>query len=144
MLRAASPFRVENSQKQDRGPRGGRAAQDRSNGAIWTDWARVEEVALGLRMVLVRVPNDGFPLEGVYEMLASMPGVRQVLETKEDREIIATALLRPGEDEEDLRARIAEHLPGRAIRLHVIGRATEEPAAATWLGLAKRELEEGT
>lgn len=107
--------------------------------AVWTDWLRVREDRLGLRKVLIRIPNDGFPLPGLFEALERTQGVRSIIETKEDREILAVALLRSGEDDEELRARIAEHVPDRAVRLHVVLRESDEPTGLTWHGIAERE-----
>ena len=59
--------------------------------------------------------------------LESMPGIRQVIETEELREVFAVALLRTEEEEDDLRARILEHAHGRAVMVKAIRTESHEP-----------------
>jgi hypothetical protein len=138
--RTVAALRGKSDYKSAPGPTPGRpAGLPRLEPAIWTDWLRLDEERLGLRKVLIRIPNDGLSLAGAFDALEAMPGIRQIIETKEDREILAVALLRPGEEDDDLRARIQEHLPDRAVRVHVILRESDEPTKATWLEIARRE-----
>lgn len=140
--RAVQPLRGRSRHKRGRGPRveaagsGGDSVEDV---AIWTDWLRLDEQKLGLRLLLVRIPNEGYPLDGLYDALKVMPGIRQVIETREDREIIAVGVVRSDEEVDDLRARIEEHAHGRGVRMHGILREDTAVAAITWLDLAVRE-----
>ncbi len=135
--RAVEPIRAKNTMKRPRGPASEWPRRPEDTGfAIWTDWLRVDEQRLGIRTVLVRIPNDGYPIDGLVEALETEPGVRQVIETKEMREVFAVALLRTEEDEDDLRARILEHAQGRAVSVTVIRRESHVPTASAWLNLA--------
>jgi hypothetical protein len=147
--RAFKGARARNERKKPRGPKGEegedapvQAASDPDGVAVWTDWLKVDEHRLGVRKVLIRVPNDGFEIGGLVDALERMPGIRQVIETKELREVFAVALLRSEEEEEDLRSRILEHAEGRAVSVSVIRRESSAPTAVTWLGLAKDEARE--
>jgi hypothetical protein len=147
--RALDGIRAQNKKKK---PRGGSAQQDAAHTevepdadreppgiAVWTDWLRLDEHRLGVRKVLVRIANDGFELSGVVAEMESMPGIRQVIETKEQREIFAVALLRTEEEEDDLRARLLEHVRGHPVSVSVIHRESHAPTALTWLRLAQEE-----
>jgi hypothetical protein len=145
--RAFSGIRARNTKKKPRGgsARSNETASDRDRTsdapglAVWTDWLRVDEHRLGLRKVLIRIPNDGFELPGVVAELERMPGIRQVIETKEQREIFAVGLVRTEEEEEDLRARVLEHVPAHPVSVSVIRRESHAPTALTWLRLAHNE-----
>lgn len=146
VVRAVKPVRAASELKQPRGPRPQPASlspgDDAEAPAIWTDWLRVDEQRLGVRKVLIRVPNDGFELPGVVEALATIPGIRQVIETREMREIFAVALVASEEGEEDLRAQVQEHVPGRSVSVSAIRRESDAGTAPTWLALANAAAEE--
>ncbi len=152
--RAVDGIRAQNRRKKPRGgsawgeaawpevaasgakPATGQASVDV---AVWTDWLRVDEHRLGVRKVLIRIPNDGFELPGLMAELERMPGIRQVIETKEQREIFAIGLVRTEGEEEDLRARVLEHVHARPVSVSVIRRESHAPTALTWLRLAEDE-----
>lgn len=123
-------------------PRGAQPRADAKQGsggaAISLDSVWVDERALGLRTFLVRFPNQGLDLGELFAALEKMVGFRQVIETQEDLEILAIAVLEPSENKQDLRARVLEHAPGREVRIHEIGRESQAGAAGTWFELARR------
>jgi hypothetical protein len=141
--RAVDAVRARNRRKKLRGPItdcGGRGdAPEDSTVAVWTDWLRIDERRLGIRPILIRVPNDGYELPGLVAALESMPGIRQVIETKERREIVAVGLVRTEDEEEALRARILEHVPDQPVTISAIRSESHTPTALTWLHLAKSE-----
>ncbi|HEX2097264.1 MAG TPA: hypothetical protein VHF50_07850 [Solirubrobacterales bacterium] len=106
------------------------------------DWLLVDEQELELLPVLYRLPNDGMPRPELYKAVAGLPGVRQAIETKGDRELLIVGLVRSVSEADDLRERIAEHAPGQAVKMDLIERETQRPAVATWRWLAKREAED--
>lgn len=142
------PVRARNPHKDPRGPQ---PVEDekrprrstKSEPAIWTDWLRIDEAALGLQKYLLRIPNDGMPLPDLIAFLEELPGVTQLIETAEDREIIAVVIQRSAEEADDLQAVVQEHAPTRSVRLHRIRRESDAPIVATWLDLAARELDHG-
>jgi hypothetical protein len=146
--RAIEGLRGRNGKKKARGnaKQGDLPAPDEQSTdvAIWTDWLRVDESQLGVRKVLVRIPNDGFPLPELTLALERMPGIRQVIETKELREILAIGLVRTEEEEEDLRSRIQEHAPGRSVSVIAIRQESHAPTALTWHRIAMDEARAGT
>jgi hypothetical protein len=147
--RAIRPLKAANPNKLKRGSRRAShpARQPQSTGesaAIWTDWLRVDEHRLGLRKVLVHIGADGFALAGLVDALQQMPGIRQVLELKESRDVYAVALLHDESEEDDLRARLLEFAPGRPVRVLVIRQESDAPAQGTWLDLAVRQARDLT
>lgn len=116
---------------------------------IWSDWLSVDERGLGLLTALVRIPNDGWDVEPVVSALRKMLGVRQVIVTAEDREVIAVLVFRSVQEGRDIRSQIEEHtarLAGGAalpVRMHMIEFETHEPTRPTWLALARAESPAG-
>jgi hypothetical protein len=138
--RAVRPVRATNPNKLKRGTRSTKPRlASQAPAAIWTDWLRIDEHQLGLRKVLVHIGADGFALEGVVDALDQMPGIRQVIELKESRDIYAVALLRDEREEDDLRARLLEFAPGRPVKVLVIRQESNAPALGTWLDLAVKQ-----
>lgn len=135
------PVRQPSKLKKPRGPRGvpSRPPQATPEPMIWTDWLLADEHALGLKKLLLRIPNDGQDLDHLVTALTSMPGIRQVVQTKEDQEVFAIAILRTDAEEENLRARVHEHAPGHRIRVHSIRYESHDPTPTTWLWIAKNE-----
>ncbi len=101
----------------------------------------VDEPALGLLRLLLRLPNDGLPRPELLEALRGLPGIRQVLEVSSDREILAVGLARDLREAEDLRARVQDHAVGQSVRMDIISAESHRPAERTWVELARRQLE---
>jgi hypothetical protein len=134
------PVRATAAHKLARGPNRGPVADAPENPLIWSDWLRLDEVGLGLHKLLIRIPNDGLPLDDLVAYLRELPGIRQVIETQEDNEVFAVALCRNEAEKQDLRALIRERAPaGVSVRMHVIRLEDQSPAIRTWLELARRE-----
>jgi hypothetical protein len=136
---------VRASVNRDFGPGRPPASADGDDALVWTDWLRVDELGLGLRKALIRVPNEGWNVDSLVDALRSIAGVRQVIVTAEDREVLAVVIYRTPEEGANLRARIEEHA-GRLtsgtrlpIRMHLIEYETHEPTRLTWLDIARRE-----
>lgn len=140
VTRAVDPVRGRNTFKRSGTAAGPEIANDEA--AIWTDWLCVDEARLGVRKVLVHVANDGYELPGLVGALERLPGIRQVILTKERREVFAIALLRREEDEDGLRAQILEHAPGHAVTLSAIRVESDRPTRAAWFALARAEASE--
>lgn len=121
----------------------GRPGQTRikRDAPIMRDWVLVDESALGLRVVLFRLSNDGLPQRQLLADLRDVRGVRQIIETSADRELLAVAVVRGIEHARDMRARFEELAPGRSVRMDFVEFETHEPAIATWLDLAKLEVD---
>lgn len=127
--------------KRKRG--GGPPPAANPDAVVWPDWLRVDEIKLGLRKALIRIPNDGWPVDDLVDALRSMSGLRQIMVTKEDREIFAVLLYRNEDEADNLRARIEEHAgPNLRVRMHEIDYETDEPTKQTWLEIARREADE--
>jgi hypothetical protein len=110
--------------------------------AIWPDWPRVAEKNLGLRKVLVEIRTDGREDDNLVDAIATLRGVRHVVQVRHDRKIFALAVLRTEAEEEDLRARVLEHAPGLGVTISVILKESVGPDAWTWLHLAKEAAAE--
>jgi hypothetical protein len=141
---ALDEVRVTSNKKDRRGPApSGATKPPAANPSVWTDWLRVDEGRLGLKRSIIRIPNDGLPATDLIEKLRNMPGIRQVMVTKEDREILAVAIYRKEEEADDIRAKVEEHAsPDFRVRMHELVIDTDEPTPLTWLEIAKHEAEE--
>jgi hypothetical protein len=105
------------------------------------DSLHVDEHELGLLSLLFELPNPGFqPRPGLVQALEILPGIRQIVETREDGDVIALGVVRTIAEADDLKARIQEHVPGEGVRMRLIGRESHAAAPATWLDLAQREV----
>jgi hypothetical protein len=129
-IRAVSPFKA---------PRGRRGERRTKEAPALKEWMLVEEPRLGLRKVLFRVANDGLPQPRLIEALRSLTGLAQIIETSYDREILAVAVVRTDGEARDLRSRVEELAPDRGVRMDLIETESHEPAARTWLEIARRE-----
>ena len=68
-----------------------------------------------------------------------MNGIRHVVETKGDGDIIALGVARNIDEADDLQARVQEQAPGQGVRMRLIERESQAGAADTWLDLADRQ-----
>lgn len=103
------------------------------------DWFWVDEPKLGLLRILFRLPNDGLPRPDLMDAMKELPGIRQVIETKTDREIIAIGLVRNLDEADHLRARIEEQAPDQSVRMDLVQEEDHLVARRTWLEIAQRE-----
>lgn len=136
---AVGPIRAESAHKQRRGRKGVPRLVKRE--PILHEGLVVDEAKLGLRRVLFRLANEGWPQPALLQDLEGLAGVRQVLEVDSTRELIIVALVVSLEDADDLRAQIEERAPGRPVRRDFISYESTAAAAATWLRLAQRTIE---
>lgn len=114
-----------------------RDADDREHAIV--DWLLVDEARLELLVVLYRLPSDGMPRPDLYDVISELPGVRQVIETKRDRELLVIGLVRSLKEADALRSLLEEHAPEESVSLDLVQRETHLPAVQTWTWLAKRE-----
>ena len=102
------------------------------------DWLLVDEAQLGIKKVVYRIANDGLVQPELIAAIALLEGVRQVLETSSDRMLIIVALVCDDPGARDLRARIEELAPGRAVRMDDVTWEDHSPAARAWVEVARR------
>lgn len=136
-LQAKSPWR------EKPGPRGDKSGVEPSPAppaALW-DWVVVDEPALGLLRFLYRLPNNGLPRPQLLDVLAGLPGVRQLVEVSGDLEILVVAVVEDLKEAEDLRSRIQDHATGEPVRMDLISHENHQPARRTWIELARRQVE---
>ena len=107
-------------------------------------WQLVDERELGYKRALVRFPGEGARQADLLVALRRVSGVRQIIETRERRDVYAIVIFAP--EEED---RLLAKLEGLG-RCHWNGIGDEDhrPALRTWRTLLKRKarnegLEEG-
>ena len=131
--RAVGEIRAESPLKGKRGRPGG--PHPTHPAALW-DWLLVDEPSLGVRKMIYRLPNDGMPQAGLIAAVGGLSGVRQILETGSDRELIIVALVHTDEAAHDLRARLEDLAPGRSVKMDPVEHEDHQPAIATWEFLA--------
>jgi hypothetical protein len=85
---------------------------------------------------LVRILGRGRKQPELIEWLEQLPGVRQIIETSFDRELIVLVLFRDAAEGEAIRAQIEEHAPDRGLTWQEVIREEHLPAIQTWKKLA--------
>lgn len=136
--RAVGPIRASSPLKSDRGRPGKRRPKDAPR--IW-DWILVDERALDIDKVVLRISNDGTRRDELREQLGSLEGVRQVIECGSDRELIVVGLVRGRAEASELRARIEALSSDRAVRMDYVDWEDSSGAKATWAWLARPRTE---
>ena len=132
--RAVGPVKAAEPLKGARGRRGDRHPKE---APLIREWLLVEEQALGILKVIYRLPNDGLPQDALCEQAGKLIGVRQIIETGSDRELIVIALVRDLIAARDLRARLEDLAPGRSVRMDLVEFEDQTPAVRTWRRLAE-------
>jgi hypothetical protein len=112
------------------------------------DALRVDEKRLGLLTLLFELPNPRFVARpGLFEWLESQAGIKQVIELREDGDIVALGVVRTHEEAGHLKSLVQEQVAERGeeqgVRMRVIERESHAGAAGTWFQLAKRQAEDG-
>ena len=132
--RAVGPIRAESPLKGQRGRPGRRRAK---KAPVVRDWLLVDETALGVRKMIYRLPNDGMSQPGLIDAVQELEGVRQILETGSDRELIVIALLADDAGAHALRAEIERLAPERSVRMDAVEYEDHQPSVRTWRTLAR-------
>ena len=133
--RAVGPVRAVSELQGSRGRPGRRQQKER---ALIRDWLLVNEESLGLVKMVYRLPNDGMPQAELLERLGTLIGVRQVIETGSDREVIVIALVRDSGAARLLRGQLEDLVPGRSVRMDTVEWEDHTAAGPTWTHLARR------
>jgi hypothetical protein len=108
------------------------------------EWLAVDEQRLELLSVMFELPNRDFvPRSELFERLEKLPGIKQVIEIKEDGDIVALGLVRNMSEADDLKALVQEEVAGQGVRMRLIARESHAAAPATWLELTKRQAARG-
>jgi hypothetical protein len=139
--RTVAPMRAASPYKRRTGPKRSTAANKSVAPAFW-DWLLVDESRLGVRKALVRILGFGRRQDGLIDWLRELPGVRQIIETSFDRELIIVVLFRDSGEGERIRAQIEEHAPDRGLTWQEILREEHLPAVQTWRHLASQAAAE--
>jgi hypothetical protein len=105
---------------------------------VLRSWLLVDEAALGLKRAIVRFPGEGARQLRLLRSLRELPGVRQVFETRERRDVHAIVLFHPDEEEQLLAS--LEGL-GRCF-WSGISHEDSRPALRTWSSFLKRAAHE--
>jgi hypothetical protein len=132
--RAVGPVRAESPLKGQRGRPGQRLPKKAP--AMW-EWLLVDEEALDVRKMVYRLPNDGRPQADLIAGVRRSEGVRQILETGSDRELIVVALVADEKAARALRGRLERLAPGRSVRMDAVEYEDHQPSVRTWRALAK-------
>jgi hypothetical protein len=98
-------------------------------------WLQIDEPKLGYKRALVQFPGEGAKQVDLLAALKRMGGVRQVIETREQRDIFVVVLFSP-EEEDMLLARLEEL--GRC-RWNGISDEDHSPTLRTWETFLKRK-----
>ena len=135
--RTVAPMRAASPYKRRTGPKRPTATRKSSAPAFW-DWLLVDESRLGVRKAVVKILGIGRKQDGLIDWLGELPGVRQIIETSFDRELIIIVLFRDSAEGESIRAQIEEHAPDRGVTWQEIMREEHLPAVQTWKHLASK------
>lgn len=103
---------------------------------MW-DWLLVNEEALAVRKVVYRLPNDGRPQAELIAAIRRLEGVRQIIETASDRELILVGLVSDEPAARALRGRLEDLAPGRSVRMDAVEYEDHQPSVRTWQALAE-------
>lgn len=105
------------------------------------DWLLVEETPeLNLISLLVELPNPTFEQRpSLVADLESLPGIRHVVEMREDGDVYALATVRNLTEADVLQARVQELVSAGGVRVRRIKRESQQGAKRTWRELAVRE-----
>jgi hypothetical protein len=104
------------------------------------DWLMVEEHKLGLDTALVRLEGDERPPTELLENLARIPGVRQVIDLAQRRDVLIVVIFNGRHDRQRLRGQLEEL--DRNMLWEDIEHESWWPAMDTWKSLAQRAAEE--
>lgn len=132
--RAVGPIRAESPLKGQRGRPGRRRPKE---AAALRDWLLVDEAALEISKVVYRLPNDGRLQDDLIANVKHLDGVKQILETGSDRELIIVALVGKEEDGKTLRKQLEKLAPGRSVRMDAVEYEDHQPSVRTWHALAR-------
>jgi hypothetical protein len=136
-LRAMRPLKYQPPAKQ----RAGRHTKDRRSAAtaeraVFRDWLLIEEAKLDLEVALVRFPGDGSAQAELLAALRRVAGVRHIIETQRQRDLLALVVFQGVQRRRELRARLEEIAP--RIEWDDVLFETQEPTRLLWKDLARR------
>jgi hypothetical protein len=100
------------------------------------EWLLVDEPRLRLKRALVHFRGSGKRHAELLRALRRFVGVRQIIETREARDIWAVIIFRP-EEEDEVAARLEEHAGSHYW--YGISAEDHTPAVQTWRGFLTRE-----
>jgi len=133
--RAAAAVRYRSPWKRRAGRRGRAPSEPPSVPPAFREWLLIDELRLDLDLHLVRFPGRGSRQTELLRTLRQLAGVRQVMETADDRAIFAVVITAGAGARRDLRARL-EEVTDR-MYWHEILFETHEPTMGTWEALAR-------
>jgi len=141
-LAAGSSAKHRPQSKKRRGPRTSKPPPRPPTRPGFREWTLVDELALELDVALVRFPGAGTRQSRLIHALAKLAGVRQIIETARDRDVLAILVCLNARHRRELRAQLeelAEQMVWDEITLE-----SHEPTRGTWRMLAaKMAYEEG-
>jgi hypothetical protein len=112
-------------------------ARDQGVRPPFQDWLLVDELALGLEKVVIRVPGASRGSGEVRARLLALPQIRQLIEAEVTGDLYAIGVIRNGEERRALRAQL-EELSDERPHMEPVAYETHEPARAMWRTLARR------
>lgn len=118
-----------------------RRSRDQHGASLMTKWLLIDEPRLDLDVALLRFAGDGRRQSGLVETLASLAGLRQVIEIAGTFDVLAIAVFDGRIERRHLQARVQE-ITGLDPAWFDVERETWAPSRATWSGLAVRAAEQ--
>jgi hypothetical protein len=106
-----------------------------------TEWMMVDEHALGLEKVIIRVPGSTADIGRVRALLTALPVIRHLIEGEVTGDLYAVAVVRNGEERRDLRTQLDE-MADPAPFMEPIRHEDQLRARGLWRELAQRSAPE--